>query len=131
MARNTKIITLDEKSKRDSGKIFLVTEMQPEKSFKWACRVVLLLIASGIKFPEGSESYGMASLAGLRISDITKALAWDDVEPLLDELIDQVRYIPNPSNMAMSMPLYDGFIEELPTIAMMHGEAFMININFT
>jgi len=130
MARNTKILTI-EKPGRDLGKTFLLTEMSPIQAFRWGAKAAIALVNAGVKLPEGAEDMGFAGLIGASFSQLTNGIAWEDVEPLLDELMACVKIIPNKSNPDITTHFYEAFIDEVSTIAILHAEVFKLHINFT
>ena len=130
MARNTKIVTID-KQGRDFGKAFLVTEMNPIQAFKWGGKAVIALVNAGVTLPDGSGEMGFAGLMGVAFTHLQNGLDWEEVEPLLDELMKCVKYIPSPDNTSVVRPLIDSDIDEVSTIALLHSEVFKIHINFT
>ena len=130
MARNTKIVTIDREG-RDFGKAFLVTEMNPMQAFKWGSKAVIALVNAGVQMPDGSGDMGFAGLMGVAFSHLQNGLDWEEVEPLLDQLMTCVKYIPEPSNKAVTRSLIDSDIDEVATIALLHSEVFKIHVNFT
>lgn len=131
MARNQKVITLDDSFKRDAGKSFLITEMPSRKTFKWGCRAVITLINAGVDFPEGSEQMGMAALIGKAFTELKNGLDWEQVEPLMDELMEYVQFIPNTNNLNVTRGLIESDIDEFKTIAYLHKEVLQLHLNFT
>lgn len=130
MARLVETYTVDDNGGRDANKSFLITEMPPMQAYKWACRVIIMLISGGWKAPEGARSMGMAGLATLTLTDLTSGINWEELEPLLDELMGCVKFIPNLQNPNVTRGLIESDIEEFTTIAKLQQSAFMLHINF-
>lgn len=131
MARYTKIVKIEASGKRDAGKSYFITEMSAHDSFKWGCKAVLALVNAGVNLPDGSENLGMAGLVGLTLSSLKTGLKWEEAEPLMDELMTCVKFIPDPNKPDIVRDIYPGDIEEFTTIAQLHSEVFKLHINFT
>ena len=131
MARYTKVLKIEPTGKRDAGKSYFITEMDAHSSFKWGCKAVLALINAGVNLPDGSENLGMAGLVGLTLSSLKTGLKWEEAEPLMDELMTCVRFIPDPAKPDIVRDIYPGDIEEFTTIALLHSEVLKLHINFT
>ena len=129
MARNTKIINTD--FGRDAGKAFLITEMSAMQALKWGGKAVIALINAGIQLPDGSGQMGFAGLIGVAFSELKNGLEWDQVEPLMDELMTCVKIIPNPENTNITRGLIESDIEEVSTLAKLQSEVFKLHVNFT
>lgn len=128
MARLEKIVEIS--GGRDDGKVFKVTELPPMRSYKWIIRAIKMLAASGIELPQGTESLGIAGLAGINFKDLAAQIDWHELEPLLDELMVCVTMIPDKNNQAVSRPLVASDVEDALTFAKLQQEAFFIHVNF-
>jgi hypothetical protein len=125
MARKKKTITITEAG-RDLGKNFLLTEMPVDRGEKWAARALLALAKSGAELPDGGD--GMAALASFGLEGITK-LAWEDVEPLLDEMMGCIKFIPAPG-MERDLMLSADDIEELGTLLTLRKGILGLHFDF-
>jgi len=100
MARASKLVTIDA-ANRDRGKVFLVTEMPPRQSEKWATRALLAVSRSnsslGAEAGELADS-GMAGLAAIGFRALS-SLEFEDAEPLLDEMLSCVSFVPDPAKI--------------------------------
>jgi hypothetical protein len=118
MARNTKLVTIVDEG-RDKGKGYLITEMPPFQGEKWATRLLLAAAEGGMEVPEGFDfkTASSAKLAPLVMLAIAKA-KWETLEPLLDEMMGCVQYVPTPSNPLVILPLSANSeaIEEVKTL---------------
>ena len=128
MARLEKIIEI--KGGRDDGKLFKVTELPPMRSYKWVLRAIKMLASSGIELPHGTESLGIAGLAGIDFKELASNIDWNELEPLLDELMVCVTRIPNPDDQTIARPVIASDIEDALTFAKLQQEAFFIHVNF-
>lgn len=97
--RKEKVITITTDG-RDKGKLFRLSEMPADQGEKWAFRALFALSRGGMNLPSGILDAGMAGLAsvvpylvliGLRSLNSVK---WEEIEPLLDEMMLCVKYQP-------------------------------------
>jgi hypothetical protein len=140
MARKTKLVTIQHDN-RDKGKTFLVTEMHPIKGEKWATRALIAIARSGSAemppgFKEELEGAGMAGIAALGARALT-TVAFDEAEPLLDEMMQCVAYVPDTSKvdqmtqLPIVRPMVDGDIEEITTILFLRSEVIELHVGFS
>ena len=124
--RKTKTVTINDEKSRDNGKSYLLTEMPVDKAEKWAARALLAILKSGGEVAPGAE--GMAGLAGIGITALAR-IAWEDAEPLLDEMMGCVKACPSPT---ITRPLLDGAddIEEVKTMLSLRKEIFSLHFDF-
>jgi hypothetical protein len=120
--RKDKVVTITTEG-RDKGKMFRLVEMPADQGEKWAYRALLALSRGGMNLPSGIFDSGMAGLAsvvpylvliGLRSLNAAK---WEEMEPLLDEMMSCVKYQP-PQAGVQAQDLISGInsqIEEIRT----------------
>jgi hypothetical protein len=125
MARYTKTFTATDG--RDKGKMFLITEMSTYHSERWALRVMSAMALSGFEVPDVSS--GMAAIAGNIIGAVMR-IGHKEYEPLLDEMLECVRIIPDAKNPSFTRELFKDDIEELPTIFKLRGHIFDLHTLF-
>ena len=137
MARNTKVIQITSQG-RDRGKTFVLKEMPADQAERWAFRMLLALASGGSKIPDGALESGMAGLAvtmpafiavGLRS---LAGLKYEDVRPLLDEMMECVQY--QPPNGLPAQDLLDGEygqIEEVSTRLQLRYEVLQLHVGFS
>lgn len=132
MARKTKtvIIDLGADFPRDNGKIFHLTEMSAMAAERWATRALLALTKSGVEIPEGIEGMGFAGVAVVGMRALG-GVAFDDLEPLMDEMLGCIRIQPDPAQSAVTRPLIEDDIEEVPTLIHLRREVFDLHANFS
>lgn len=140
MARKTKIVTI-EREGRDRGKSFLLTEMPPRQAEKWATRA-LLAIGRGARseasadMKEELQGAGMAGIAALGVQALT-SIAFDDAEPLMDEMLECVTFVPDPSKLdqmtraPITRGLIEEDIEEVGTLALLRSEVLEVHLGFS
>lgn len=88
MARKVSEYTVETEG-RDKGKVFVLTEMPAAQAEKWAMRVLLAAARSGFDVGH-TVGMGMQGVALLGLSALAN-MAWDEAEPLLDEMMTCVR----------------------------------------
>lgn len=133
MARRVKSITIEEEG-RDKGKTFLLTEMSSVKAEKWAARVLLALMKSGVEIPDDVAQAGMAGVAAMGSSLISAAsgVQWSSLEPLLDEMLTCIQFMPS---LGVIRPLLwtEGAedIEEVKTLLTLRMEVLELHLGFS
>lgn len=123
----------DDKGNRDSGKVFVITEMFARPLEKWAYRALQAVAAGGAQIPEGRG--GMAELAQLGFQALANA-PFEMVEPLMDEMMGHVVIQPDPNNPEVTRPLIDkggasDDIEEVTTRFKLRAEWFTLHTGFS
>src|SRR5690348_17281961 len=111
--RKTKIVVIDRPG-RDLHKNFLLTEMPASQAEKWAMRAFLAMAHAGIELPEEIQGAGMAGLALIGLRTLGR-VSWVEAEPLMDEMMGCVQFIPDPAKPAFSRALIEDDIEEPQT----------------
>ena len=130
--RRTEVYTV-ESNDRDNGKTFLITEMDADKSEKWAARALNALASSGIAVPDGA---GLSELASIGL-DSFRGLPWGQVEPLLDEMFGCIQFIPDPQRktaqypLGYPRPLHQSDIEEVMTRLKLRVRVLELHLGFS
>jgi hypothetical protein len=114
---------------RDKGKLFLLTEMSSSRAEAWAMRVLLALVGGNVSLPENFEELGMAALAELGIRAVG-GLKWEVAEPLLNEMLECVQFIPDPSKLHIVRDLFPEDIEEIMTRINLRVEVWKLHMDF-
>lgn len=128
MARKTLSVTITDEG-RDNGKVFLLTELPASRAETWAYRAILALIAGGVELPDGFENMGMAGMAEIGVRALG-GLKWEVAEPLLAEMWDCVKFIPDPSKPQIIRQLFEEDIEEIQTRVKLRAEVFKLHTDF-
>jgi len=129
MARNTiDYIVTDEG--RDCGKKFKITEMDAFKGEKWAMRALLALMGERVDLPKGFEKKGMSGIAEIGLK-MFSSLKWETAEPLIDEMMTCVQYMPDPGNPLIVRALFPGDIEEIGTLFTLRKEVLNLHVGFS
>lgn len=140
MARKREIVTVSEEG-RDKGKSFLLVEMDPRKGEKWATRALLALGRAGGADSDPAlkanlQSAGMAGIAAVGIQALTK-IDYYDAEPLLDEMMECVSFVPDVSRLDQSTRepitrgLIDDDIEEISTLLFLRNKIVELHTGFS
>jgi hypothetical protein len=116
---------------RDNGKIFRLTEMSAFAGEKWAARMILALMKSGVDLPEGFEKMGMAGLASISMRAFG-GIAPEVLLPLMDEMLSCVKCIPDPRHPDESArPLVEEDIEEIKTLLKIREKLLEVHLGFS
>lgn len=127
MAR--KELTYTAEDGRDKGKKFKLTEMGAAQAERWAMRALMALMKSGAEIPENFEKLGMSGMASLGLKAIA-GLDWETAEPLLDEMMGCVQFMPDPAKPQVIRALFDQDIEEIQTRLKLRLEVFKLHTDF-
>jgi len=132
MARKTEIVTIpgDSEINRDAGKHFLITEMPASQAEKWAARALLALVNAGFEIDDDMRQLGMAAMAAHGIRALG-SIAWHDAEPLLDEMMACVHYMPQINTPDVHTPLVEHDIEEVSTRIFLRDKVFNLHVGFS
>jgi len=128
MARKTANVTIEDDG-RDRGKVFVLTELPASRAEAWAYRALLALIAGGVEVPDGFEKMGMAGMAEIGIRALS-SLKWDVAEPLLAEMWECVRIMPDASKPQLIRNLIEEDIEEISTRIKLRAEVWALHADF-
>lgn len=136
MARKTKVYTVEDES-RDKGKTFVITEMSANRAERWAARALLALGRAGIDLPDDLVGGGMAGIAVAGIYALMR-VEFHDAEPLLDEMMTCVQYVPDPAKRSTETgqpygrPLMtDDDVEEVSTLFNLRREVIELHTGFS
>jgi hypothetical protein len=139
MARKTLRYTVADAG-RDSGKVFVLTEMPASQAERWGTRALMGMVKGGAQVPdEFVEIGGMAGLAAMAglgrrmIAFIASAFAsmpFDLAEPLLDEMMGCVQSQPNPADPRITRVLTESDIEEVQTRLKLRAEVLKLHLDF-
>lgn len=123
MARKVLTKKID-KPGRDFGKVFVITEMSAWDAEQWATEAIFAMMNAGVEIPEEIAEAGLAGLAALGISALTK-VAYSQVKPLLDRMMSCVQI-----QLAIIRPLIEDDIEEVSTLLELRKEVFNLHLSF-
>lgn len=140
MARKTKAVQITAEG-RDKGKTFWITEMDALRAEKWAARALLAFAKSGRSdMPEDLQAGGAAALVRVGLIALT-GLDFEDAEPLMDEMLGCIQYVPDASKvdqftkLPITRPVtWDGDaadIDEPMTIVFLRNEVIELHLGFS
>lgn len=136
--RKHKTIVIDIEG-RDKGKAFLIVERSAYDAEKWATRALMALGRSGIDVPPEAMQAGALGLLLVGI-EAFKRMPFEDAEPLLDEMMACVTFVPDPGKIdantgrPISRPLLqgdDGDLEEVSTLLKLRSEVIELHLGFS
>lgn len=130
----TIVITVPaEPGNRDSGKKFLITEKPAIQAEKWGWRAILMLKGSGVAIPDNVQGLGMVGVAILGLNAFLQGtIRFEDLEPLLDELLTCVKIIRDPRHEDVATELMvEVDIQEVRTITGLRSEVLELHTNFS
>lgn len=118
---------------RDSGKVFLITEMSATRAEKWALRMFIALKGSGSGVSENVAQLGMVGITLAVINAFLRA----DIDPkvideLLDEMMTCVQLVRDSNHPEVASTLVsEDDIEEVQTRLWLRSEVLRIHTNFS
>lgn len=124
--RKTAEVTIGPEGGRDSGKVFILTEMPASRAERWATRAILALSRAGIDFPEGA---GMAELASIGVKALGN-VDFRDAELLMDEMMGCVKIQRDKTKPQLVFDLMEEDIEEVSTRFKLKMEVFSLHTGF-
>ena len=135
--RKTKVVI--GKSERDKGRAYLITEMPATKAEKWAIRALLGMgkrpdalmkgVDMGHLMSLGMEGFSMAfQVLGMRA---IIGLDFEDAEPLLDEMMECVQFLPDAANTDNAVALHETHIEDVETRLLIRDEVVALHVGFS
>ena len=131
----TKVLTIpkpsaSERENRDAGKAFLITEMPAMRAEKWAARALMAVAASGLDIPGDVLRMGAPALVAVGFRSLL-ATSFAEAEPLLDEMMGCVEFIPDRSKPNVTRSLDVDDIEEVTTLLTLRSEIVEIHVGFS
>ena len=128
MARKTVKYTVTDEG-RDKGKTFVITEMPASQSERWAMRALLALMQGNPELPAGFENMGMAGMAEMGIRALG-GLSWNIAGPLLEEMWECVKILPDVKKPLLTRDLVEEDVEEIKTRVMLRAEVWKLHADF-
>lgn len=133
--RKSKIIEIDADN-RDKGRAYLLTEMGAVAAEKWATRALLALAKSGVEVPDEAVQAGAAAILSAGVTAF-RSIAFDDAEPLLDDMMRCVQFVPDRSKLdplsaqPIARPLIEDDIDEVTTLFRLRSEVIELHLGFS
>lgn len=131
--RKTKLVTVpstEGRDNRDTGKTFLLTEMDAVRGEKWATRALLAVASSGVDVPPEVMRMGMGAIAAVGFRALL-TMTFADAEPLLDEMMKCVEFVPDRKKPDVTRALDNDDIDEVSTIWLLRSELVELHTGFS
>lgn len=130
MRKKTRVTITDEG--RDKGKVFELTEMPSLQAEKWAMRAFLAMGRAGVQIPDGVQNLGFVGIGILGLKSLA-SMHWQDAEPLMDEMFQGVRYVPDPAKPDIVRDIMESAddIEEIKTRLRLRAAVLDLHAGFT
>ncbi|MBB3743913.1 hypothetical protein FHX10_003412 [Rhizobium sp. BK591] len=130
MARKELDITITDEG-RDKGKTFHIREMPAAQAEKWAIRVISLAAKAGVDIGTIDPQMGMAGIALMGFNALMAA-NFEDIEPLLDDMMGCISIKPDAGNPSIMRPIIqDDDIEEIGTRFRLRREVVLLHVGFS
>jgi hypothetical protein len=117
---------------RDKGKLFKITEAPAIIADKWGIRAMLALNRNGAQIPDEIMKLGLVGVLVVGVHKL-KGVLWEDLEPLLDEMLSCIEIVPTPQKRDITRRLFTdpNDIEEVSTLSILRKEVFTLHVGFT
>jgi hypothetical protein len=115
---------------RDLGKVYQLTEAPAIQADKWGVRAMLALNRNGAQIPDEIMKLGLIGVLVVGVHKL-RGVLWEDLEPLLDEMMGCVKIVPTPASPNVVRKLMPEDIEEISTLATLRKEVFSLHVGFT
>jgi len=124
---------------RDAGKVFLITEWPAARAEKWALRAFLAYNRGGGELPlDQVAGLGMRGIFALGVQTFLRGqIQATEVIPILDELLDCVQMIRDPTKRGpdgkvIATPIVsDDDVAEVRTRMWLRSEVLRVHVNFS
>ncbi len=117
---------------RDQGKCFLIREANAVQADKWGIRAMLALNRNGAQIPDEIMKLGLIGVISVGIHKL-RGVLWEDLEPLIDEMMSCVEVVPTPSqrNVVRKLFIDPNDIEEVSTLSTLRIEVLKLHVDFS
>jgi len=132
--RKSETVTVPAGFGRDVGKTFLVTEKPAVDAERWAWRMFIAMKGTAGAIPQEAERLGMVGVAILGLNTFLAApVKFDELRPLLDELLECVKVIRDPRHpeIATTLTGIGDEVEEVQTVAWLRSEVLRVHTGFS
>jgi hypothetical protein len=128
MPRKVVTVTITDEG-RDFGKVYQLTEAPAIQTDKWGIRAMLALNRNGAQIPDEIMKLGLIGVLVVGVHKL-RGVLWEDLEPLLDEMMSCVKIVPTPDKPNVVRALFAGDIEEVSTLSTLRKEVFSLHAGF-
>ncbi len=115
---------------RDKGKIFRIQEMPAADADDWALRAMTAMGRSNADISGEILRSGMMGFALMCVKAFVAA-KYEDVRPLWTEMMQCVKFLPDPSNPKIVRELWPDDIEEVRTRWYLRQEVLELHTGFS
>lgn len=117
---------------RDKGKVYRIEEAGAIRADKWGIRAMLALNRNGAQLPDEIMKLGLIGILVVGVHKL-KGVLWEDLEPLLDEMLTCVTICPEPGAKNVYRELFadPDDIEEVETLSVLRYRTFQLHTGFT
>lgn len=129
MARKTVEIVIAAEG-RDQGKMFVLTEMSAMKAERWGIRAAMAMSRANLDIDPQLLASGLAGIAVVGLKGLSGA-QFNELEPLLDELMTCVQVVPEPKRPEVRRPVIEDDFEEISTVLKIRYEVFSLITGFS
>lgn len=131
MRETTEVKLIDNKKEL----LFKITQMSAYKQEAWIIKVVTLLSANSKSYDIISKMVTMNSNEQIgALMGLLGGIKYEDIQPLYDELLECVSYIPDETNKGFETPLsaknVDSIITDFRNIFKLRIESLKLNFSF-
>lgn len=132
MPLRTNDVIIPEWGGRDAGKMFRLTEMPALRAEKWAIRMFLTLKGTTAEVPPEIAAMGYIGVVIRGLNSFLQApVRFEDLEPLLDEMMTCVTRIRDRSHPDVATSLVESDIEEPQVVTWLRGEVLSLHVGFS
>lgn len=128
MSRKVSNVTIADDN-RDKGKVFVLTELAALDAYKWGLKAISAMIRAGADLPEELLKMGMVGVLSAGVFRLGY-VPFAELEPLHDELLSCIQYMPTPERPDVVRKLFVGDVEEPTTYARLAKEVFYLHTGF-
>lgn len=135
--RKTKTVEVPEFPRcdnRDKGKIFVITEWPAAVADRWAQRLAFAATGGGGSLPADIRGIGWEGIAIVGINTLLRGSVDPDVMiPIADELLDCVKFVPDPKQPASARAINDKVddVEEVQTRWWLRDQVVSVHTGFS
>lgn len=134
MARRSETVAIPTTNpkNRDAGKVYRLVEMSAEQAEAWGTRALLALVRNGgANISEETASMGLMGVAMAGVNALG-GIQYDELKPLLDEMMACVTRQPDPTRPEITRPLNgDSDIEEVTTRLLLRERLLDLHLGFS
>jgi hypothetical protein len=87
------------------------------------------MLHGGVDIPQDTANAGIAGLMKMGLTGLLGA-KWEDVEPLMDEMMEEVQFLPDANTPQVQRKLFPGDIEDVRTLVQLRKAIWNLNTDF-